>query len=76
MAASKEFLDTFLIHNGVGQKEMLHGKALEKVMDKFQILNSPNVHNMIVSFQTSNKGACEIDQNNPSDEKPCQNKIH
>jgi hypothetical protein len=38
-AASKEFLDGYLNHNGLGPKEMLWGKALEDVLDKFEILS-------------------------------------
>jgi hypothetical protein len=47
MATSKEFLDGYLIHNGLGPKEMLGGKALEDVLDKFETLSSPNLRNMI-----------------------------
>ena len=54
LAASKEFLDTFLIHYGPGPKEILHGDALEYVMDKFHLLSSPNVRKMISSFRGNN----------------------
>jgi hypothetical protein len=47
LAASKEFLDGYLIHNALGPKEMLLGRALENVKDKFEILSSLNLQNMI-----------------------------
>ena len=47
LAASKEFFD---IHYGPRPKEILRGDALENVMDKFHLLSSPNVCNMISSF--------------------------
>jgi len=50
MVASKEFLDTFLIHNRSKWKKMLHGDALENVIDKFQFISSSNVGNMISSL--------------------------
>jgi hypothetical protein len=43
MAASKEFLDKYLIHTGPGPKKMLRGQELEDVLDKFEHLNSPNL---------------------------------
>jgi hypothetical protein len=46
LAVNKEFLDGYLIHSGLGPKEMLWGKALEDVWDKFEILSWPNVQNM------------------------------
>jgi len=61
MVTSKEFLDTFLIHNEPGPKEMLHNNALENVMDKFHLFSSPNVQNMISSLRNNNKGGGEID---------------
>jgi hypothetical protein len=62
LAASKEFLETFLIHNGDGPKEMLREEALEKVMDKFQLLSSPSVRNIIATYRDKLKGAGEIDR--------------
>jgi hypothetical protein len=47
MAASKEFLDKYLIHNGPGPKKMLWGKALEDVMDKVEHLSFQNLRNTI-----------------------------
>jgi hypothetical protein len=35
LVASKEFLNSYLIYKTPGLKEMLWGKALEDVMDKF-----------------------------------------
>ena len=50
MAASKEFLDTFLVHSGEEPKEMLKGSALDVVMDKVQLLSSPNIRSIVASF--------------------------
>jgi hypothetical protein len=47
MAASKEFLDKYLIHSGPGPKKMLWGQELEDVLDKFEHLSSPNLRNVI-----------------------------
>jgi hypothetical protein len=47
LVAGKEFLDGYFIHR---PKEMLWGKALEDVLDKFEILSLPNVLNMIWSL--------------------------
>jgi len=38
LATSKEFFDTILIHTSDKPKEMLWGKALDDVIDKFQVL--------------------------------------
>ena len=62
LAASKEFLDTFLIHNGHGPKEILRTDTLENVTDKFHLLSSPNARNMISSFRSNNKGSGTIDR--------------
>jgi hypothetical protein len=56
LAARKDFLGGYLFHNGPGPKEMLCGKALEDVMDKFEILRMPNVQNMISSFRSGPRG--------------------
>lgn len=32
---------------------MLHKKALNAAMDKFQVLGSPNIRNIIVTFRSS-----------------------
>jgi hypothetical protein len=53
LAASKEFLDGYLIHSNCGPKKMLWGKALEDILDKFEHLSSPNMRNMIASFRSS-----------------------
>jgi hypothetical protein len=47
MAASKEFLDKYVIHSGPRPKKMLQGHELEDVLDKFEHLSSPNLQNMI-----------------------------
>jgi hypothetical protein len=56
MAGSKEFLNKYLIHNGLGSKKMLWSKELEDVIDKFEHLSSPNLWNMISLFRSSGKG--------------------
>ena len=61
LAAIKKFLNTFFIHCGHAPKVILHGDALEYVMDKLYILSSCNVRNMISSFWNDKKGDKEID---------------
>lgn len=56
LAASKQFLGNHLIHNGDGPKEMLQGKLLEDVIDRFQILSSSNIRNIVSSFRSIGKG--------------------
>jgi hypothetical protein len=56
MAASKEFLDKYLIHSSPGPKKMLRNKALEDVLDKFEHLSSPNLQNTISLFRSKGKG--------------------
>jgi hypothetical protein len=48
MAVSKEFLDKYIIHSGLGPKKMLRGQELEDVLDKLEHLSSPNLQNMIL----------------------------
>jgi hypothetical protein len=60
LVASKEFLSGYLFHSGTGSKEMLWSKALDDILDKFEILNSPNVRNMISSFRSGDKGGSLI----------------
>jgi hypothetical protein len=55
MAASKEFLDKYLIHTGPGSKKMLRGQELEDVLDKFEHLSSPNLRNTISLYRSGNK---------------------
>jgi hypothetical protein len=55
MAASKEFLDKYLIHSGPGPKKMLRGKELEDVLDKFEHLSSPNLRNTISLSRSGGK---------------------
>jgi hypothetical protein len=58
MAASKEFLDKYLIHTGPGPKKMLRGQELEDVLDKFEHLSSPNLRNTISLCRSGgNRGA-------------------
>jgi hypothetical protein len=55
MDASKEFLDKYLIHIGLGSKKMLWSKALEDVLNKFEILSSPNLRNTISLSRSGGK---------------------
>jgi hypothetical protein len=55
MAASKEFLDKYLIHTGPGSKKMLWGQELEDVLDKFEHLSSPNLRNTISLCRSGGK---------------------
>jgi hypothetical protein len=60
MAASKEFLNKYLIHTDPGPKKMLRGQELEDVLDKFEHLSSPNLRNTISLCRSSGKrGAYE-----------------
>ena len=56
LVASKEFLDGYFFHYNPGPKEVFHGKVLEDVLDKFEILSLPNIWNMISSFRSCCKG--------------------
>jgi hypothetical protein len=56
LAASKEFLDGYYFHSGPGPKKILWHKALEDVLDKFEILSSPNLRNIISSSRNNGKG--------------------
>ncbi len=56
---NKAFLAHHLFNeNGKGPMEILQGEKLDKVMDKFQPLCSPNIWNLITSFKhnASTKG--------------------
>jgi hypothetical protein len=55
MAASKEFLDKYLIHSGPGSKKMLRGQELKDVLDKFEHLSSPNLRNTILLCRSGGK---------------------
>jgi hypothetical protein len=55
MATSKEILDKYLIHNGIGPKKMLRGQELEDILDKFEHLSSPNLQNTISLSRSSGK---------------------
>jgi hypothetical protein len=55
VAASKELLDKYLIHNGPGSKKMLRGQELEDVLDKFEHLSSPNLRNTISLSRSGGK---------------------
>ena len=62
LATSKESLNTYSIHYGLGPKGILRDDALEIVMDKFHLLSSSNVHNIIFSFRNNNKDGGKIDR--------------
>ena len=55
MAASKEFLDKYLIHSGPGPKKILRGQEFVDVLDKFEHLSSPNLGNMILPSRGATK---------------------
>ena len=55
LAASKDFLTTYLFHNREGEKEMLKEEEMEEVMDRFQYLSSPSICNVILSFCSNNR---------------------
>ena len=55
MAASKEFLDKYLIHTSPRSKKMLWGQELEDVLDKFGYLSSPNLRNTISLCRSGDK---------------------
>jgi hypothetical protein len=55
MAASKEFLDKYLIHSGPGSKKMLRGQELEDILDKFEHLSSSNLRNTISLCRSGSK---------------------
>ena len=58
LAASKEFLSTFLLQTDHNTPTPLRGPDLNVVMDKFKLLSSPNVRSIISSFRlhSGNKG--------------------
>jgi len=52
LAANKTFLSEHLLNeNGLGPVEVLKGDKLCQVMDKFLVLSSPNVWNLVTSFK-------------------------
>jgi hypothetical protein len=55
IAASKEFLDKYLIHSGPGPKKMLRGQELEDVLDKFEHLSSLNLRNTISLYRSGGR---------------------
>lgn len=50
LSASKDFLVNYLFHHREGEKRFLKGEEMEEVMDRLQILSSPNIRNVISSF--------------------------
>jgi hypothetical protein len=56
MAASKEFLDKYLIHTGLGPKKMLRGQELEEVLEKFEHLSSPIYRTQYHSVEAAARG--------------------
>jgi hypothetical protein len=55
LALKKELLDGHIFHSSPGLQEMLWNKALEGILDKFEVLSLPNVQNMISLFRSSGK---------------------
>jgi hypothetical protein len=55
MAASKEFLNKYLIHTDPGPKKMLRGQELEDVLNKSKHLSSPNLRNTISLYRSGGK---------------------
>jgi hypothetical protein len=52
MGVSKTFLAMHLLDdNNDGTLELLNGKQLEQIQDKFLKLSSPNIHNLVVVFK-------------------------
>ncbi len=50
--ASKTFLARHMFDDcNNGTMELLKGEQLEHIQDKFYELNSPNIHNLVVSFK-------------------------
>ncbi len=48
LATSKTFLSEHLLNeDGQGPMEVLKGNKLRQLMDKFIVLSSPNVHNLV-----------------------------
>ena len=54
LSASKDFLTNHLFHHGEGQKKILKGEEMEEVMDRFQMLSSLSIWNVISSFRSNN----------------------
>jgi hypothetical protein len=50
--ASKTFFASYLFNDSShGTMELLKGEQLEHIQDRFYELNSPSVHNLVVSFK-------------------------
>ena len=60
LVASKNFFNTLFIHCGPELKNILRDEALDYVINKFHLLSSPNVRNIIFSSWNNNKGGGEI----------------
>ena len=56
LSARKDFLTNHLFHHGEGEKEILKGEEMEEVMDRFQMLSSPSIRNVISAFRSNNQG--------------------
>ena len=53
---SKDFLTNHLFHHEEGEKKILKGEEIEEVMDRFQMLSSPSIRNVISSSRSNNRG--------------------
>jgi hypothetical protein len=51
LAVSKTFIFELLNEDGEGIVEVIIGDKLRQVMDKFIVLFSPNIHNLVASFK-------------------------
>ena len=56
LPTNKDFLTNHLFHRGDGEKKILKGEEMEEVMDRFQMLSSPSIQNIISSFRSNNRG--------------------
>lgn len=62
LAASKEFLSTFLLQDDHHAPTPLKGHDLNVVMEKFKTLSSPNVRSVISSFRLHSQSTGYIDK--------------
>jgi hypothetical protein len=50
--ANKTFFASYLFNDSIhGTMELLKGEQLEHIQDRFYELNSPSVHNLVISFK-------------------------
>ena len=56
LSTSKDFLTNHVFHHGEGEKQIMKDEEMEEVMDRFQMLSSPSIWNVISSFRSNNHG--------------------